>query len=311
MAYATGDNILDDHYNGFATSVNAVWGAGDGDSGYGQSSVVAAVSTSDSVAAAQWTTLLARVTSMKNQQGSSITAYADPQAGDVIQALTAIGTNIATVTTNRLTTAATGSAISQAVTSSATFTGTITQTSTLTFAGGNEARYFFNSGGRVSASWAVSGGTSDPKYDNWAALATACGSYVIFGQTSGKSGGSGSTTTNTTNSGYYDLGTSAAVVFKQMEDTSPYTASYIELSAHMGSADGTDGLNNKGTVMTLTSKFVDAAADSTSFNKNIYNVLDQVDGNKITTFAATPSGTTYLTATWGTPAWNNTVNTHT
>ena len=99
MAYATGDNILDDHYNGFATSVNAVWGAGDGDSGYGQSSVVAAVSTSDSVAAAQWTTLLARVTSMKNQQGSSITAYADPQAGDVIQALTAIGTNIATVTT--------------------------------------------------------------------------------------------------------------------------------------------------------------------------------------------------------------------
>ena len=193
MAYATGDNILDDHYNGFATSVNAVWGAGDGDSGYGQSSVVAAVDTSTSVSAAQWTTLLARVTSMKNQQGSSITAYADPQAGDVIQALTAIGTNIATITTNRLTTAATGSAISQAVSSSATFTGTITQTSTLTFAGGNESRYFFNSGGRVSASWAVSGGTSDPKYDNWAALATACGSYVIYGQTSGKSGGSGST----------------------------------------------------------------------------------------------------------------------
>ena len=28
MAYQTGDNILDDHYNDFATSVNAVWGPG-------------------------------------------------------------------------------------------------------------------------------------------------------------------------------------------------------------------------------------------------------------------------------------------
>ncbi len=310
MAYATGDNILDDHYNGFATSVNAIWGTGDGDKGYGQSSTVAAVDTSTNVAASQWTTLLARVTSMKNQQGSSITAYADPQAGDIIQALTAIGTNIATVTTNRLQTAATGSNITQTVTNTSTFTGTITQTCTLTFAGGNEARYFFNTGGRISISWSITGGTSDPKYDNWAALATACGTYQIFGQSSGKTGGSGSATTNNTNSGYYDLSTSPTVIFKQMEDTSPYTASYIDLSASMNAADSTDGLNNNGTVMTLTSKFVDAAADSTSFNKNIYNVLDQVDGNKITTFTATPSGTTYLTATWGTPSWANTVNTH-
>ena len=35
MAYATGDTILDTHYNDFATSVNTLWGTGSGDDGYG------------------------------------------------------------------------------------------------------------------------------------------------------------------------------------------------------------------------------------------------------------------------------------
>ena len=44
-----GDNILDDHYNDFATSVNAVWGSGSGDSGYGQTNTVSSVDTSTTV----------------------------------------------------------------------------------------------------------------------------------------------------------------------------------------------------------------------------------------------------------------------
>ncbi len=57
MAYQTGDSILDDHYNAFATSVNAVWGTGTGDAGYGQGTTVSAVSAGSAVAAAQWVTL--------------------------------------------------------------------------------------------------------------------------------------------------------------------------------------------------------------------------------------------------------------
>ncbi len=44
MAYSSGDTILDDHYNDFATSVNALWGTGSSDAGYGESTTVAAVS---------------------------------------------------------------------------------------------------------------------------------------------------------------------------------------------------------------------------------------------------------------------------
>ena len=64
MAYATGDTIPTPHYNDFATSVNTLWGTGSGDDGYGNSSTVSTVSDGTTITAAQWTTLLARITSI-------------------------------------------------------------------------------------------------------------------------------------------------------------------------------------------------------------------------------------------------------
>ena len=61
MAYTSGDTILDDHYNDFATSVNAIWGSGSGDKGYGQTNTVSSVSAGSTITASQWTTLLSTV----------------------------------------------------------------------------------------------------------------------------------------------------------------------------------------------------------------------------------------------------------
>ena len=318
MAFQTGDTILDDHYNGFATSVNAMWGAGTGVRGYGQTTTVATVTTSTTITAAQWTTLLARCRSVSDQQGNdgniTIDTLADPSAGDLVEAFAAISTDIATLDTSAAlgtpAVSAFGSAVTNIVNATGTFVGAVTQASTLTFAGGNEARYFFNSGGKAEISWTVTGGTSDTKYDNWVTLAVACGTYQIFANVSGKTGGSGSVNVNNTNYGYFDQTTSASVVFKQYEDTGPYTASYIQLSLNMNSADG-DGLGNNGSVMTIKSQMVDAAADQVGYSKNIYNVLDQVDGTKRTTFSFTPCGVSHISATWGTPAWATTTNTET
>ena len=47
------------------------------------------------------------------------------------------------------------------------------------------------------------------------------------------------------------------------------------------------------------SYWVDGAADQTSYNKNIYNVLDQVDGTKQTFFGHEEPTTTYIADTWG------------
>jgi len=301
MAYQTGDNILDTHYNDFGTSVNALWGTGTGDAGYGESTTVSTVSDGDTITAAQWSTVLSRITSIKDHQSSSVTAITSPSTGDLIEAFTALSTNISTITTNRLNVHARQSAVNNNIDNTSNFTGTITQTGRFAWGSANQARYFFNAGGRLSCSWSLSGHTSDNKANNWAALATACGTFQITAQSSGKSGGSGSTSTNDTNAGFYDLGTSFAVVFKQFEDDSPYTASFIQLSAQTASS---------ATQVELKSEWSDAAADQTSFNKSIYNVQDIVDGTKRSTMSSEKHNTTHVSDNGGTITFSTVTNSH-
>jgi hypothetical protein len=241
MAYTSGDTILDNHYNDFATSVNAVWGSGSGDSGYGQTNTVSSVSAGTTITASQWTTLLARISSAASHQSSSITSISSPSAGDTISAYAALSGNISTITTNRL-----------------------------------------------NVRWDLSGHTSDSKANEWNTLASNCGTFYITAQGSGKSGGGGTASTNNTNAGWHDMSGAYVTYFQQFEDTGPYTASNIQLQYY----------KTGGSVL-FRSYWNDAAADQTSYNKNIYNVLDQVDGTKLTYFGHEEPTTTYISDTWG------------
>jgi len=311
MAYTTGDTILDDHYNGFATSVNTIWGTGSSVRGYGQSSTISSVSAGTTITATQWATLLNRIRSISDHQGNDASITVDtvtnPAAGNTISVISTLAADIGTVDASAAlatNAAGYGTAITDTAALATSLTGTITQTNTLTFSSANAMRYGWNAGGKIEVSWSLSGGTSDDKYNNWVALATACGTYRIFANSSGKTGGSGTANINLTNEGFYDMGTGVVTSFRQYEDTAPYTASRIDLNTNLDAAPGSS------TVMTLTSLWVDGAADDVSYNKNIYNVLDQVDGTKTTTFSWYPPATTYLTNTWGTPTWSTTVNSH-
>jgi len=311
MAYTTGDTILDNHYNDFATSVNTIWGTGSSVRGYGQSTTISSVSAGTTITATQWATLLNRIRSISDHQGNDASITVDtvtnPAAGNTISVISTLAADIGTVDASAAVAtnaAGFGTAITDTAALATSLTGTITQTNTLTFSSANAMRYGWNAGGKIEVSWSLSGGTSDDKYNNWVALATACGTYQIFANSSGKSGGSGTANINLTNEGFYDMGTGVVTSFRQYEDTAPYTASRIDLNTNLNAAPGS------ATVMTLTSLWVDGAADDVSYNKNIYNVLDQVDGTKTTTFSWYPPATTYLTATWGTPSWSTTVNSH-
>ena len=288
MAYTSGDTILDDHYNDFATSVNAVWGSGTGDAGYGQTNTVSSVSAGATVTAAQWTTLLARMNSLKDHQSSTITAISDPSAGDTIAAYTALAGNIATLTTNRLNVHARDSVVEVNCSTTTTLTGTIEQRGTWSWGSADQARYFFNAGGRLSVRWDLSSFTADSKANEWNSLASNCGTYYINANTSGKSGGGGTANINVTDDGWHNLTGSYVTVFRQYEDTGPYTASYIMLELYKTGGD-----------VLFRSKWVDDAADSTSWNKNIYNVMDQVDGTKQTFFGHEEPTTTHIADTWG------------
>jgi len=306
MAYTAGDTILDSHYNGFVTSVNAIWGTGTGVRGLGQSTVLSAVSAGNTVTASQWATLLTRLKSISSHQGNNgnitIDSVTNPSATDSIAIVANLATDIATLDTSAAAgtnAAGFGTPITATSTSSGTFTNTITHTQTFTFASADEMRYYFNSGGKIELSWGLAGGTSDTKYDNWVSLASDCGTYTLFGRTSGKVGGGGNTPTQMT-TGFDGLTGTPASIFKQLEDTSPYTANYIQINGSVS-----------GAVLTFTSLWKDDAADEVSWNKAIYNVLDQVDGTKTSTFTASPAATTHIAATWGSPTWSQTVNSET
>jgi len=285
MAYSTGDAILDDHYNDFATSVNAVWGTGSGDSGYGNSTVVSAVDTSTTVQAAQWNTIFARVTSMASHQNTSITSVSDKSSGDVIRALAAVSTNIAAITTNRGNVHARQAASATNRDDTTTFTGTLTFTHKWAWSDVASARYFFNLGGRLNISGTQTGHGSDTKGNEWANLLTAAGTYQVIAQSSGKSGGTGTTSVNNENAGYFDLTATYATVFKQFEDSSPYTASFVQWQ--LKTSDSAASVETSCT-------WVDAAADNTGFNKAIYNVQDQVEGTHRMTFSFEKHDTTHI-----------------
>jgi len=284
MAYSSGDTILDDHYNDFATSVNAIWGAGSGDHGYGQTSTVSAVSTSTTIAASQWTTLLARISSAASHQGTSITSITNPAGGGTISAFTALSGNVTTIDTNRLSVSARAGNVESNCSTTTTLQGTIEQRGTWTWGSNDQARFFFNAGGRISCRWDISSFTADTKANRWNTLAANCGTYLINAQTSGKSGGSGSPATNNTNYGYYDLTTSYVTVFKQLEDTSPYNANFVQWQ--LKSSDS-------GASVETSCTWVDSAAD-TSYNKSIYTVLDQVDGTHRMIFGFEKHNTTHV-----------------
>ena len=100
---------------------------------------------------------------MANHQNSSITSISNPSAGDTIAAYTALATNIATITTNKLNVHGRDSIATTAISTTTTLTGTIEQRGTWAWGSTDQARYFFNAGGRISISWSLSGGTSDSK----------------------------------------------------------------------------------------------------------------------------------------------------
>jgi len=291
MAYTSGDTILDNHYNDFATSVNAIWSTGSGDAGYGQTAV-SSVTTSTTITAAQWTTLLNAMTSAASHQSSSITAISNPSAGNTISAFTALSTNIGTITTNRLNVHARQAVSNTNRDNTNTFTGTLTFTNKWAWGSANQARYFFNAGGRLSISGSQSGHGSDSKGNEWANLLTAAGTYYVYAQTAGKSGGSGTPTTNlAATAGYHDLTTSYLSVFKQFEDTGPYTANYVEWQLRTADA---------GASVEANCLWVDAAADDVSYNKSIYNVQDQVEGTHRMTYGYEKHNVTYVSDAGGT-----------
>lgn len=302
MTYSTGSVIVASDYNGFVSSVNTQWGTGSGANGYGQTAV-STVAVTDTVTATQWSTLLSRISSMASHQGTSITSITSPVAGNTVSPFAALSTNITAIQNGKANAVASGTDITTNGTTSTTsaWANTATCTQTFTYADANSARYFWNAGGMIRLSWSRTGGTVSTRNTSLSDLLTASGTIVITQGNSvtqsiaavsytgtTKIGGSGTPNILATTTGWYSLtpGAAATNVYKQFEATAPYTASYINVSL---------ALNAGSTVLTIVTSIVDSGGWT-----------DSNDGTLSQVAIIRPPSSTYLTASWGTPAMNAT-----
>jgi hypothetical protein len=193
-----------------------VHGVGRGRQGLGQSTAgYTQAPVGSVVTAAQWTSLLNSLESVRVHQNNASITPDSVVAGDKITYYSSVLTNLNNAWTASLTATAhltgvtpltwTGSGTNyQNGTigwgSGASRTGRFT--STLTWTNGDQARYWWNAGGRisisldfdpgVSGSLSVPGGIT-PRHNSWADLVDACGTITLSYNNTNKTGGTGST----------------------------------------------------------------------------------------------------------------------
>jgi hypothetical protein len=282
-----------------ANTLNATWATGSGAAGYGQTAQ-ANVAVGDTVLASSWANLVTRTANAATHQGSSITSVTAPVSGGTITYLSAIPTNLQTIYTNRRNAATQSSTTSNAVASGSTWSDKATFTHTATFANGDAARYFFNSGGQLAITVSHANTTSGINL-LLNQLCTNVGTIVMSSVTSGaatitgtsyngitKIGGGGNAPTISTNSGYYAWSTSNANVFYQTASTGPsgYLSTNINILVRTNGTVGSNG--DVGNVITITTVW-----------DEIPNGLT-VGTGATTTLTVRPPEVTNLANSWGT-----------
>jgi hypothetical protein len=289
-----------------ANTLNATWSTGGGSAGYGQTAVANVTVGSSILASTQWASLVSNTASAATHQGSSITSVSVPVSGGVITFNSAIPTNLQTIYSNRLNAATQGATSSNTATYGSTWSQGLTFTHTATFANGNAARYFFNSGGQIKMTVSHPGGSGINSL--FSLLASNVGTVVMSAQSSGtttiagvsyngitKIGGGGNAPTISQNNGYYALTTSNATVFTQTASTGPssYLGSFIRFIVQSNGTQGSNG--DTGSVVT------------------IYTIWDEVpDGLVVASGAATTMTlqapeTTNIGNSWGSVTLTGTV----
>lgn len=282
-----------------ANTLNATWATGSGTAGYGQTAV-ANVTAGNTVLATSWNALVSNTASAATHQGSSITSVTAPTAGSTVTYVSAIPTNLQTIYTNRLNASSQSGTTANTATYGSTWTQSLTFTHTATFANGDAARYFFNSGGQLKMTVAHGNNAAGINllFNN---LCSNVGTVVVSAPSSGtaniagtnfngitKVGGGGNSPTISQNNGYYALTTSNANVFTQTASTGPsgYLSSFIRFIVKSNGTVGSNG--DTGNVIT------------------IYTVWDEVpDGLTVgtgstVTLTVTPPEVTNISNTWGT-----------
>lgn len=329
MAYSTGSTIIALDYNTFAqggasvnhsvANINTIWGVGTGDKGYGQSSTLSTVTTStDTVTATQWSTLIARLNSILTHQSGAGSGISAPTAGATVTYLSTLSSSISTAFSNRLNVASNATDVTGTA-PAATVWNTSTPTTqqiirTATWANADQARYFFNAGGKLILTFSVTNTLGNSKGADWATLLnTKLASITVGGYTNVRNGTGGTASATNTNIGYWNAGTvnNSMITLTSASGTADYGSNSVAIGIRTNGVQGSNG--DVGTVMTFQINLTDAAADTNTAPPGIPayspagtpatqgNFNDQLNLSIVTNITIRPPETVNLTTSIANP----------
>lgn len=283
MAYSQGGLIAATDYNGFvganpatgSGTINAVWGTGNGQYGYGQTAITQAAATAGLITATQWASLINAMNSISNHQSGTGTGFTVPTTGATVTYLSALSTDLATYYTNALNAATNGSTTTGSViagtaitaTNNTTYGPATFATRTVTFSSADAARYFFNAGGKLN--FVITGVTNNDgtarSTDAVNTILTYFGGLTAFKATTngGRTGTGGTVTTNNTAFGYYNLTTTPVTLVKMTTTSATYTGDYVTLNASTNAVNS-GGHGDAGNVISFALAYYSAHTSTTS-----------------------------------------------
>ena len=282
MAYTAGDTILDDEYNGFLNNtaspfgINHIFGTGSGAYGLGQTGL-STVAAGNTITAAQWNSLFTAMDNTANHTNDTITSTSARSAGDPIAVIAALSADLDTLAASVAAgcpnaTAITTSAALRTSTSSTRWAGSHTVEQSVTFSNANEARWFFNAGGKIqiNVSRSGNGGSSATSKDSSVdQLITGLGDFKFGSVASTRSGSTETVTTNGLAIGFHDLTTSYQTILRLTQDSGTYTTMYFDIQAKANAAAGS------ATVVTIRTQLVDPDGGDGQFTAGNTSGVDQ------------------------------------
>jgi hypothetical protein len=245
-----GTNILAAQYVTIQDKAQSLIGTGAGTRGYGQTVQSSDVFTGNTITKAQWDLIKFDIINIKLHQDGVLPGVVTVNVGDPINfGASAPNTNYNTILeqaiANRFQIAGSQSVVNSAASQTRTtpWSTSLTATLTCTFSTADQARYFFNSGGKVRFTTTLSGGSSTAQINAWVNLLASVGT-PSFGADTGIVN-------------YYTL-TNSFQIYYQSSLSSPYSANNYRLEARTDVADNSTGTATQLFLrVTLTDNYVD------------------------------------------------------
>lgn len=247
---AIGDLISASDYNTIRNKIINVMSTGVGNSGYGQTTFSTAVSAGNTITKAQWDALRYDIyNALLHQTGAAPSLVTIAPSGLIAYGAGNPNTQYDSLADQAVTNRfdlGTGQFVTQVI-GSETFTNSwyqsLSSTVTVTFNTAEEARFFFNSGGKIRFSSSRSGGTGTAQNSAWSSLLSSSGTQQFAGNSPGIN--------------FFGLTSSYQTVFN-LTASSPYSANIWRIEALCNVPNNSAGTAN---IVTFRVSWIDGYFD--------------------------------------------------